>query len=226
MRDNYNEHGVDEYYRKVAATYRNPFFPGIKKVIWALMKEWWAKEGMVTARVSVLDMAAGSGEATLCLLEWEQAVRTTPPPRLDKIPVQSSVPLIDGFPGFDILATDPYTFPAYLRRTSRTCFPLSFADLANGVLPPNAPNVWDIVICSFAMHLVNTPSELFALLYELSTKARWLVILAPHKKPEAGQRGRMKLTRQIKEGWGWSRWDLEAWGPGQVHAETDIVQEK
>lgn len=54
MRENYNEHGVDEvcmylrpalklsrfrscsrsgqYYRKVAASYRNPFFPGIKKV--------------------------------------------------------------------------------------------------------------------------------------------------------------------------------------------------
>jgi hypothetical protein len=44
MRDNYNEHGVDEvrapnplpanvqYYRKVATTYRNPFFLGVKKV--------------------------------------------------------------------------------------------------------------------------------------------------------------------------------------------------
>ena len=49
MRDNYDEYGVDEvgrlpltstytqsllaqYYRKVASSYRNPFFPGIKKV--------------------------------------------------------------------------------------------------------------------------------------------------------------------------------------------------
>ena len=48
MRDNYNEFGVDEvsnslqwslssasdsqYYRKVAASYRNPFYPSIKQV--------------------------------------------------------------------------------------------------------------------------------------------------------------------------------------------------
>lgn len=41
-----------------------------------------------------------------------------------------------------------------------------------------------MVVCSFALHLVESPSELFSLLWELSTKARWLVILAPHKKPE------------------------------------------
>lgn len=45
----------------------------------------------------------------------------------------------------------------------------------------------DIVICSFALHLVGSPSELFALLWELSTKAVWLVVLSPHKKPEVCQ---------------------------------------
>jgi cell division inhibitor SulA len=43
----------------------------------------------------------------------------------------------------------------------------------------------DIVVCSFALHLIETSSELFALLWELSTKCRWLVVLAPHKKPTA-----------------------------------------
>lgn len=42
----------------------------------------------------------------------------------------------------------------------------------------------DMVVCSFALHLVESSSELFALLRELSTKALWLVVLAPHKKPE------------------------------------------
>lgn len=42
----------------------------------------------------------------------------------------------------------------------------------------------DIVICSFALHLIESPSELFSVLWELSTKSRWLVVLAPHKKPE------------------------------------------
>jgi hypothetical protein len=42
----------------------------------------------------------------------------------------------------------------------------------------------DMVICSFALHLVETPSQLFSLLWELSQKARWLIIIAPHKKPD------------------------------------------
>jgi hypothetical protein len=43
---------------------------------------------------------------------------------------------------------------------------------------------WDLIICSFALHLVPTPSELFALMYELSNKAAWFIVIAPHKKPE------------------------------------------
>ena len=42
----------------------------------------------------------------------------------------------------------------------------------------------EMVICSFALHLVDNPSDLFSLLWQLSLKARWLVVLAPHKKPE------------------------------------------
>jgi hypothetical protein len=48
---------------------------------------------------------------------------------------------------------------------------------------PSLPAL-DMVICSFALHLIETPSQLFSLLWELSQKARWLVIIAPHKKPD------------------------------------------
>ncbi|KAJ3568379.1 hypothetical protein NP233_g5753 [Leucocoprinus birnbaumii] len=57
----------------------------------------------------------------------------------------------------------------------------------------------EMVVCSFALHLIETPSALFALLCALSYKARWLVVLAPHKKPE------------IKDGWGWQKWNVEEW---------------
>lgn len=91
-----------------------------------------------------------------------------------------------------------YTSPAYTERTSRPCHSLSFTDLAQGLLPPisvetssrsgeadnNSEPVWDIIVCSFALHLVTNPSELFALLFELSGKARWLIVVATHKKPE------------------------------------------
>jgi hypothetical protein len=89
--------------------------------------------------------------------------------------------------------------------------------------------VYDLVICSFALHLLTEPSELFALLYELSTKCRWLAVVAPHKKPE------------VKEGWGWDRWDLKNWeragesvyagkgrkeDDGEVESELEIVRDK
>nr|XP_018260817.1 uncharacterized protein I303_06533 [Kwoniella dejecticola CBS 10117]OBR82975.1 hypothetical protein I303_06533 [Kwoniella dejecticola CBS 10117] len=286
MRDNYNEHGVDEYYRKVAATYRNPFFPGIKKVIWTLMNRWWEAEGRNlyssggtrSCGLRVLDMAAGSGEATLCLLEWATAgsqsnsisvahphitnTSSAPdplaalraiqsgqssrpafiPPNVWRSGPASAGPTIssrtrkgkhvfgnmdppqlpENFE-IDIVATDPYTSPAYRERTSRPCHPISFTDLANGVLPPDslqhsqAGPIWDVIVCSFALHLVTSPSELFALLYELSGKSRWLVIIAPHKKPE------------IKETWGWSRWDIASWtaaGEGKLYASGKANEEE
>ncbi|WVO14230.1 hypothetical protein L204_101862 [Cryptococcus depauperatus] len=283
MRDNYNEYGVEEYYRKVAATYRNPFFPGIKKVVWELMNKWWDQEGMSMYSgndetkgrkpLKVLDMAAGSGEATLCLLEWAQIgcrevslshssqtlysapdplalLRFNPqsnqPSRPAFIPQNIRKPMVpsqmnqstrnkNGGSGMlprrlperfkiDIVATDPYTSSAYTGRTGRSCYPMSFTELAQGQLPPaaldednsNNPEapIWDIIICSFALHLVTNPSELFALLYELSGKAKWLIVVAPHKKPE------------IKENWGWSRWNLSTWSAaGEVSLYGGGIEE-
>jgi len=94
-----------------------------------------------------------------------------------------------------------FTSAAYRNRTSLPCAVLSFRDIAEGALPnemtiltsPPATRPVDfeenpirieMVICSFALHLIETAYELFALLWELSTKAKWLVLLAPHKKPE------------------------------------------
>ncbi|KAF4581509.1 hypothetical protein EYR40_009796 [Pleurotus pulmonarius] len=72
-----------------------------------------------------------------------------------------------------------------------------------------------MVFCSFALHLIENPSELFALLWELSTKCKWLIVIAPHKKPE------------IKEGWGWTKWDPVKWEPCQMlDQQNDILHER
>jgi hypothetical protein len=94
---------------------------------------------------------------------------------------------------------------AYKERTSYPCANLSFEDIAEGNLPTISINIAsgslqeitvpepnetenqyliDTVVCSFALHLVESPSGLFSLLWQLSLRARWLVILAPHKRPE------------------------------------------
>jgi len=105
-----------------------------------------------------------------------------------------------------------FTAAAFKERTNFPCAELSFEAIAEGSLPREAINIADgslkifsnleqaenpegdehierqcqveMVICSFAMHLIENPSSLFSLLWELSSKTRWLVILAPHKKPE------------------------------------------
>lgn len=76
--------------------------------------------------------------------------------------------------------------PAYEERTGGTCLPLSFDDIIQGKLPPldSTSSKYDLVICSFALHLVGDHSEMFSLLFELSQRVNWMVVLAPHKKPE------------------------------------------
>ncbi|KAI0335824.1 hypothetical protein GY45DRAFT_1342389 [Cubamyces sp. BRFM 1775] len=250
MRDNYTEHGVDEYYKKVGATYRNPHFPGVKNCLFLWLNRWWRmrQPHVDSKKFMVFDMACGSGEATVAVMEWWQAGREAHKSRQGEHEDDSDTdkrarpnssakarmppPIAPDMPVPCILAADPYTSQAFHTRTGLYCHPLSFRDIAEGKLPEiaskpvgapksnnssvtpspessmrghghsppaNEAQVIEMVICSFALHLVEKPSELFALLWELSTKARWLVILAPHKRPE------------IKDGWGWCKWDVDTW---------------
>lgn len=139
----------------------------------------------------------------------------------------------------EICASDPFTSPAYEARVKRKCATLSFQDIANGSIPDcfstlgddiiretseaiehgeqTEQRPLDMIICSFALHLVETPSQLFGLLWELSQKARWLVVIAPHKKPE------------MKYGWGWQQWDIGSWTRaehGQSRAGIEILQHR
>lgn len=105
-------------------------------------------------------------------------------------------------PKLSITATDPFTSPAYRARTGLPCLEASFADVAAGLLPPpDSSNTdtstqcdpdevepYDIVIISFALHLVESSSELWTLLTELSKRAKWLCVTAPHKKPDVRSR--------------------------------------
>jgi hypothetical protein len=89
--------------------------------------------------------------------------------------------------------------------------------------PLNPFPKFDFVVCSFGLHLVGAfeerrdgvrtygavkieekkkmDSELFSLLWELSGRADWLVVLNTGKKPA------------IRDGSGWIRWDLANWAP-------------
>ncbi|KAH7885102.1 hypothetical protein F5I97DRAFT_1811310 [Phlebopus sp. FC_14] len=255
MRANYGEHGVDNYYKKVGATYRNPHFPGVRACMFTWLDRWWAHEqDLVGSRLPLIfDMACGIGEVTVAAYEWWKHGPSRPQANrkghayrqfrsgdgsISQAPQADSTDPKNGTAGsaalqvprgLSIMAADPYTVEAYVERTTLPCEPLSFREISEGALPsptslgltttgqttdgepdqltPSArevddaatPKEMDMAVCSFALHLIEFPSELFALLWELSTKARWLVVLAPHKKPE------------IKDGWGWVKWDCERW---------------
>ncbi|KAI0061666.1 hypothetical protein BV25DRAFT_1992014 [Artomyces pyxidatus] len=240
MRDNYAQHGVDDYYRKVGATYRNPHYPGVRQCLFSWFTNWWQREhlSLDTDGPVIFDMACGSGEVTVALQEWWIRGLTIPsttiPSSSGSLPLPrrfAPPPVLSDFgpdtPVPKIIATDPYTAEAFRGRVSLPCAALSFQDVASGLLPPSSFRLplrgkdsevssqdppgseldmvddpietIEMTVCSFALHLIETPSELFALLWELSTKCRWLVILAPHKKPE------------IKDGWGWAKWDVNNW---------------
>ncbi|GAA6027414.1 hypothetical protein JCM8097_007844 [Rhodosporidiobolus ruineniae] len=278
MRDNYNTHGVSEYYKLVQESYRNPHFLGLKKVLAQFLDRYVAQEK--PKRIRVLDLAAGSGEATIVINDWydsrwpsaSPATSTspspslppaasstpTPPPALPHIrqpPTSTAPPSLPHIrqpfippsrsaapsparpafrpppraapavpkPELSITAADPFTAPAYKQRTGLPCLEMSFADVAAGQLPPppsssgegeegeegEEEGVYDLVVISFALHLVESSSELWALLNELAKRAKWLVVTAPHKKPD------------IKSTWGWRRWDPSpAWSPAGDRASS------
>ncbi len=110
---------------------------------------------------NVLDLACGSGEVTLALKKLGYT---------------------------NVIGMDPYTFEAYRERTGKVAEKYSFEQIENGIL---ADHHYTIIICSFALHLVDI-SRLPKLLYQLSRMAPSLLVITPHKRPE------------IKPTWGWT----------------------
>lgn len=105
------------YYRLHGHAYRNPHEPAVAKALRVANERWRPDLG------NVLDLAAGSGEATLALRALGAAA-------------------VDG--------VDPFTHAAYERRTGRAAERVSFEDVAAGAL---AGRAYSLVVCSFAMHL-------------------------------------------------------------------------
>jgi hypothetical protein len=117
IRRQYERHGATNYYRAFAGDYANPHGLQIRDAI-SLARGRWPLD-----LSNVFDLAAGSGEATLALLELGAA-------KID--------------------ACDPYLFEQYHRRTGQPAERFSFEDIAAGAL---ADRRYSLVVCSFALHL-------------------------------------------------------------------------
>jgi 2-polyprenyl-3-methyl-5-hydroxy-6-metoxy-1,4-benzoquinol methylase len=121
IRVGYERYGVEGFYQRFGASYRNPHEPAVRAAIRRAVERWGIPVGK---GARVLDLACGSGEATLALREL----------------------------GCDrIDAVDPYTAAAYTARTGAAAERLTFEQIAAGGL---AGRQYDTIVCSFALHLV------------------------------------------------------------------------
>lgn len=191
MRVNY-EQGVDVYYQQTGDLYRNPHFMGICKAASCILEVWWplvtcamqqandssssrgegslSPNGMrkeedrsTSGVICVLDLAAGSGEATQALESWWSnpgsgggggtAAKMTGPQRFrpppSSLPISSAPapscmrPQSSGL-NLKIDASDPYTHESYARVVGRPSERFSFQDVADGYLTDRA---YHLCIC-------------------------------------------------------------------------------
>ena len=117
IRPAYEQHGAEGFYQQFGASYRNPHEPVVAALLAQAVARWQPPLGRV------LDLACGSGEASLAL-EAQGAVA--------------------------IDAIDPYTYAAYAERTGRAAERYTFEQIAAGAL---AGRHYDTIVCSFALHL-------------------------------------------------------------------------
>src|SRR5579885_1498147 len=114
IRHAYERHGVPAYYARFGTSYRNPHEPAIRAALAMAAGRW-----PLDLR-RVLDLACGSGEATLALRKLGARA---------------------------IVGADPYTGAAYRERTGQEALPLDFAAVAAGAL---AGECYTLAVCSFA----------------------------------------------------------------------------
>lgn len=155
VRAGYEALGVRGYYQRHGARYRNPHEPAVQQALAAAVAAWQPDLSRV------LDLACGSGEATLALRAL-------------------GAQAIEG--------VDPFTAEAYQARTGQPALALSFEAVAGGALEGRR---YSLIVCSYALHLLAPSrlpqlayqlSRLAPALLVLSPHKR------PHLRPEWGWR--------------------------------------
>ena len=158
--------GPEAHYKAAGNVYRNPHEAAIIKALNEALVTYGLVRTPRTAAAAaavvtpltpacrILDLAAGSGEATLAL---------------------ESI-------GFrDVTGADPFTGAAYEARVGRPAQSWSFEDIANSCLSETP--TFRLAVCCYALHLVE-PSWMYGVLYELAQACGYLMIISPHKKPD------------------------------------------
>ncbi len=152
IRPAYEEHGVTGFYEQFGSSYRNPHETILQSLLKRVILEWKLDLS------SVLDLACGSGEATLVLQEL----------------------------GAKVAGIDPYTFEAYLERTGLHAEPFSFDDIANGTLEGRSYSLIVCSFALHLMEVSKLPMLLFQLSQITDTLLILTPHKRPQIKPEWG----------------------------------------
>jgi len=155
FRDKYNAFGVGGYYENFGGDYNNPREYEVKKALSKCLSVW--KQNFNLTFTTVLDLACGSGEATLIIENWAQGNHMQ----------------------VTVNATDPYAYGAFEKRVGRKAERLSFEDIEQGALEGRGI---DLIVSSFALHLV-PPERLFPLCTQMALYSKYLIVVSPHKRP-------------------------------------------
>lgn len=115
IRPLYEAHGAEGYYRKYGKEYENPHFPEIRSLLERNFQRFDCS--------SVLDFAAGGGEATRVLR---------------------------GLGAQHVVGCDPFTYELFEQNTGLPCLRHSFKDVIRGCLTGQQ---YSLIVSSFAMHL-------------------------------------------------------------------------
>jgi hypothetical protein len=84
-------------------------------------------------------------------------------------------------PTAKVTGCDPYTGEAYLARIGCKAMPHSFDDIARGAM---AGQAYSLVVCSYALHLVESGQKLGEMCWQLSQLAPHLLVISPNNRPE------------------------------------------
>lgn len=79
----------------------------------------------------------------------------------------------------NVIGVDPYTQNAYFEKTGKQALSITFDDIMNGAISDHR---YSLIVCSFALHLVET-SKLRKLEYMLAIISKSLLVISPHKNP-------------------------------------------
>ena len=118
IRHGYEQHGVAGFYEAFGAVYRNPHERAVRHALHTAINHWQP------SLAQVLDLACGSGEATLALRELGAE---------------------------QVSGIDPYTAAAYAERTGQSAETFTFEAIAAGALDGRR---YSLIVCSYALHLL------------------------------------------------------------------------